>query len=94
MTRRPDDLSDRVTRLEVLMENLGTQISRELEIAGKVHESIDNAVGKLSDIVERQDRRLGKIDTTIAKALGAVAVLVLLGNLFAPLIRQVIGLPT
>jgi hypothetical protein len=89
----PETLDRRVTRLEVLFENLGKQIGRELEVAGKVHESIDVSVTKLTEIVDRQDKRLDGIELRIAVAVGAIGLLVFLSQIFAPLLRQLFGLP-
>ena len=91
MTREP--LADRVTRLEVLFENLGNQIRRELEIASDIHTELGSSVTKLTSIVEKLDARQDKTDLRIAYALGAVAVIVMLFQLFAPALRNLFGLP-
>lgn len=88
-----ETLSDRVTRLEVLMEDLARQLSRELEVAADLHRSMDKAVATLTTIVERQDGRLTSVERSIAKALGAVAIIVLLVTLFGPYIRRALNLP-
>ena len=79
-------MADRVTRLEVLMESLGHQIARELDLASKIHTD-------LATLIERHDARLDSIEKTMARALGVVAVLVLLANILAPVIRQFLGIP-
>ena len=81
-----DSLADRVTRLEVLMESLGKQISRELDVASKIHSD-------LATLIEHHDTRLDSIEKTMARALGVVAVLVLLANILAPLIQRFLGIP-
>src|SRR3989304_4580800 len=48
--RMPDSLADRVTRLEVLMESLGHQIARELDLASKIH----------TDLATVSERQTGK----------------------------------
>jgi hypothetical protein len=94
-----DTLSDRVTRLEVMMENLGKQIGRELEVASSIHVSIDKSVSALTTIVGKQDaqiqkvdQRLDRIEVVIARAAGAVAVVVLLANILVPQILKALGL--
>ena len=82
----PDNLGDRVTRLEVLMESLGHQIARELDLASKIHSD-------LATLIEHHDTRLDSIEKTMARALGVVAVLVLLANILAPLIQRFLGIP-
>ena len=84
--RVPDSLADRVTRLEVLMEGLGKQISREIDLASKIHTD-------LATLIDRHDTRLDSIEKTMARALGVVAVLVLLINILAPLIQRFLGIP-
>jgi hypothetical protein len=91
---RPESLSDRVTRLETLFEGLGGQISRELEVAGKIHEATERSISALTAIVDHQDKRLDKIELRIAWAMGAVAVIVVVVDVLAPLLRQTLGLPT
>src|SRR3990170_4231742 len=84
--RVPDSLADRVTRLEVLMESLGHQIARELDLASKIHTD-------LATLIERHDTRLDSIEKTMARALGVVAVLVILANILSPVIQRFLGIP-
>jgi len=84
--RLPDSLADRVTRLEVLMESLGHQIARELDLASKIHTD-------LATLIERHDTRLDSIEKTMARALGVVAVLVILANILSPVIQRFLGIP-
>ena len=86
------ELGERVTRLEVLVEELVKQISRELAVASEIHAGIERSVAQLTAIIQRQDERLNRIDTTIAKALGAVAVLLIVFQLVAPALRNIFGL--
>ena len=83
----PDSLAERVTRLEALMEALGKQISRELDLASKIHSD-------LAVLIARHDTRLDSIEKTMARVLAVAAVLVILINIFAPGIRQFFGIPT
>jgi hypothetical protein len=94
-----DTISDRVTRLEVLMDGLGRQLSRELEVSGQIHISIDKSIVALTTIVSKQDDRidavdgrLDRIEIAIARGLGAVAVIVLLANILIPQILKALGL--
>ena len=88
---RPERLSDRVTRLEVMFEDLGRQIGRELEVASSVHQSLDTAVNKLTAIVAAQEQRIGKTELRLAWITGAGAVLIFLSQVFAPTIRALLG---
>ena len=58
----------------------------ELDLASKIHTD-------LATLIERHDARLDSIEKTMARALGVVAVLVLLANILAPVIRQFLGIP-
>lgn len=91
--RRPESLNDRVTRLEVLFENLGIQIKRELEIASNIHADLGTSIQKLTELGEKFDARQDKTDLRIAYALGAVATIVVLFQFFAPVLRSLFGLP-
>lgn len=81
-----------MTRLEVLFENLGRQIGRELEVAGKVHSSMDESVTKLTAIVDRQDDRLDALERSQSRAIGAIAVIIVVTNLVAPVLLRMAGL--
>jgi len=81
-----------VTRLEVMMEALGHQLTRELEVASGIHQSMHENVTRLTDLVERQDVRVDKIERNIAWAIGAVAVIAVLVNVLAPAIQDIMGI--
>jgi len=89
-----ETLGDRVTRLEVLFENLGKQIGRELEVASGVHASIDAAVEKLTVIVGDQQKRIAGIELRLAWVAGAIGVAIFLSTLLAPVLRGLLGLPS
>ena len=86
-------LSDRVTRLETLFESLGGQISRELEVASRIHDATERSISALTEIVDRQDKRIGRIELRFAWAMGVVAAAVGVSQVFAPAIRAALGLP-
>ena len=87
-------LSERVTRLETLMEALGRQIGRELEVSSNIHASVDRSLAVLTEIAEKQDQRITSLERVFWKASGAVAVALLLVTLVAPLLRDLLRLPT
>lgn len=58
-----------------------------VEVLGKNDERMVNAL-------EKQDGRLDRIEATIAKAGGALAIVVILMQFLGPLIRQALGWPT
>ncbi len=89
-----NSIEARITRLETLFENLGKQISRELEIGTKVHQDLTESIAKLTTVMARLDERQDKTDLKLAYALGAVAVIVMLFNLFAPVLRNLLSLPS
>lgn len=72
------------------MENLGHQIGRELEVAQAIHASMDRSVGKLTTIVEHQTDRLDTLDRTVARGLGALAVILVLTNLLLPVLTRLL----
>ena len=94
LNRRATDgtLEERVTRLEVMMEALGRQVTRELEVANGIHQSMHENVTRLTELVEKQDNRVDKIERNIAWAIGAVAVLAVLINVLAPAIQDAMGI--
>jgi hypothetical protein len=87
-------LEDRMTRLEVMMESLARQLSRELEINGQVNQAMAKAIERLTSITEAQDKRLYSLERSIAWALGAIAVLLFLANIFSPWIRSILSIPS
>lgn len=90
---RQETLGERVTRLEVLMESFTNQISRELEIASAIHQAMNRTAESLAILVSTQDKRIGSLERSLAKVLGAATILYLIVNLFAPVIRKALNLP-
>ena len=87
-------LSERVTRLEVMMENLGRQIGRELEVASNIHASVDRSLAVLTELAEKHYQRITSLEKVFWKASGAVAVALLLVTLVAPVLRDLLRLPS
>ena len=91
-------LTERVTRLEVMMENLGRQIGRELEVASNIHASVDRSLAVLTELAEKHDQRITSLEKVFWKASGAVAVALLLVTLLvtlvAPVLRDLLRLPS
>ena len=80
-----------MTRLEVMMESLANQLSRELEINGQVNQSLAKAIDKLTAITDAQDKRLYSLERSLAWAMGGVAVLLFLANILAPWVQSIIN---
>lgn len=85
-------LGDRVTRLEALFENLGKQISRELEIAHDIHDKTEKSLAALTIIVSGHEKRFNAIDHNFARLFAGIAVVVAVISLLAPLVLRSLGL--
>lgn len=86
-------LEERVARLEVMMDAVNHQLGRELAVSRDIHASIERSIDRMTELVEKQDRRLDILERNIAWAIGAFAVVIFIVNLVAPAIRIAIGLP-
>lgn len=84
-------LQERVARLEAGMENLTRQISREIVVAGNIHDATERSIARLTDIVERQDARQDRIERILARILGGLAVVIVLANFLAPVVLRWLG---
>lgn len=92
MPNSPETLSNRITRLETMMEALAHQMTRDLEMSNKVNQNIEKSIEKMSEILASHDQRLDKFDVLIAKAVGAIAVFVMIANLLAPWFQKLLGI--
>lgn len=79
---------ERIARLETAQIDLTRQVGRELEIAAGIHASIDRSIAKLSELAEKVDTRQDRIERTVARLLGALAVLVVFANIVGPILVE------
>lgn len=86
-----DDIPGRLARLEARLEAHDSRISREVEYAGAARVQLGVAIERLTTIVEHQEDRVDRIELTIARGIGILAVLVLLANIIGPFIVQYIS---
>ena len=80
--RRTSDaaLGTRVTVIEVEMRNLGQRFERH--------------AAKSDELIAKLDARADKQDVVVARLLAGLAVLMFLGQVFAPFVGRLLGLPT
>jgi len=94
LSERMLSLSERMARTEAVLERLLVQNQRELEINTDIHKQLTTLLDRQSTQIEEVDERIDRIEITVAKAFGALAVVVFLANLLAPSISKALGLPT
>ena len=75
------------------MTVLEVQFRNHLDASDRVHADLSKVLDKLNERDERLDKRLDALDLRLAWIGGAVGLAVFLANLFAPIIRTVLGLP-
>lgn len=85
---RPDRRSEtRLTVIEVEQRNFGRRFDEHLVASGAIHADLQRLIGEL-------DRRADRQDVMTARLLAGLAVLMVIGQVVAPAIARMIGLPT
>lgn len=73
--------------VETEQRNLGRRFEEHLTASAKLHEDAQRLIGEL-------DKRADRQDIAMARLLAGLAVVMVLGQILAPTIAQLLGLPT
>ena len=87
--RRASDtaLGTRLTVVEIEQHNHNRRFEEHLGASAKLHEDAQRLIGDL-------DKRADRQDIAMARLLAGLAVVMILGQILAPAIAKVLGLPT
>jgi hypothetical protein len=78
------EIGERMTRLEALFEAHLARYDRQVTQMEQLHR--DNRI-----LIDQLDDRMNRHDVVVARAGGAIAITIFLGQLLAPVILQAVG---